>query len=34
MEQLLLKTRGIVSKNKKQKHLAFYFVVQDNTTDT
>jgi hypothetical protein len=27
MEQLLMKTRGIVNKNKQQKHVAFYSVV-------
>jgi hypothetical protein len=27
MEQMLIKTRGIINKNKKQKHVAFYFVV-------
>jgi hypothetical protein len=26
MEQLLMKTRGIVNKNKQQKHVAFYSV--------
>jgi hypothetical protein len=27
MEQLLMKTRDIVNKNKQQKHVAFYSVV-------
>ena len=27
MEQLLMKTRGIVNKNKQQKHVALYSVV-------
>jgi hypothetical protein len=26
MEQLLMKTRGIVNKNKQEKHVAFYSV--------
>jgi hypothetical protein len=29
MEQFLMKTRGIVNKNKQQKHVAFYSVVRE-----
>jgi hypothetical protein len=27
MEQMLIKRRVIINKNKKQKHVVFYFVV-------